>query len=260
MQAFTLTLAACCRPLLLLTLAPPALAAGMLEAGGGHAALSGAYGDWDDQYLRGNLRLDDGPLLSGELSQQRHFGERGTFAGVGVSHDFDPQWFGMLSAGGSSGGSFLPRLRLDGTLARKWLAQGQLVTSVGAGYFQSRVGYTDRSLSLGASYYFAAPWLLEGGLRLNRSSRGQVDSRRAFAALTYGREGQHYLTVRHEAGNEAYQAAGSSGLLVDFASRDSSVSWRQWLAPHYGFRLQANYYVNPSYHRAELQLGAFVTF
>ena len=62
--------------------------------------------------------------------------------------------------------------RVDATLYRKFLPGRNLVGSVGVGYYNAPDGHTDRSLSLGAAYYFEAPWIVEGGVRLNTQQPG----------------------------------------------------------------------------------------
>lgn len=233
---------------------------GFVEAGIGHADLTGNNANWNDQYLRGNVRLNPSTRLFGEVSHQDHFDENGTFVGMGVTHDFNDIWYGSLSVGGSDKGSFLPKERVDGSLSHKWLDKKNLVTSAGFTYYHSREGYIDRALLLEVAYYFDAPWIIQVGARLNRSNPGDVQSNRGYAAITYGRDKQYYLTLRHDEGKEAYQVVGSNALLSDFSSRETSLIWRQWLSSRYGFNLRANEYKNPSYRRTELQAGVFVEF
>lgn len=233
---------------------------GVLEIGGGHADLDGQNPDWEDYHLRGQLQQGPDNVFFGEVSRQRHFGEEGTFLGAGLNHVFSQDWYGSLSLGSSDTGFFLPAFRGDAALYRKWLPSRRLVTGVGYGYYRAREVYTDHSALLSAIYYFEAPVLLEVGARLNRSDPGKVDSQRGYAALTYGRARQHYVSLRYDSGRESYQLVAANALVRDFSSDEASLGWRQWLAPDYGFQLRASRYDNPSYRRNGIELGLFKEF
>ena len=233
---------------------------GYIEGGIGHAHLSDGNSTWNDQYLRGHAQVNDTNGFDGEVSHQSHFGDRGTYVGLGYGHVFDDRWHGSINAGTSDGGFFLPRLRLDAFLYHKWLERKSLVTNIGLGYNRAKDDHFDRSLSFGAAWYFDAPWIAEGGVRLNQSNPGQVTANRVFAALTWGRDRHHYLTLRHETGREAYQLIGPVAVLSDFDSRETSVVWRQWIATNVGFNLRVAHYANPSYRRSGLEAGLFLNF
>lgn len=249
---------------LVVPVAPPAPpAAGDARRGWelstGRQNLSGGYGDWHDVTARGTWGLP-GHLLQGEASLHRRFGEDGVFLGLSDTHDFNADWFGIVSAGAGDGAFYLPRYRVDGALYRKWLPQRNLVTSVGAGYYRAPDGHTDRSVTLGAAYYFSAPWIVEGGVRFNDSDPGSVHTRQRFVAATYGRDRQDLVTARYAWGGEGYLATGPATQLVNFRSREAALSWRHWFAPDTGFLLAANRYTNPLYQRTGLTVGIFHNF
>lgn len=233
---------------------------GFLEAGAGHAVLTGNNPDWNDQYLRGNLNLNPSDHLNAEISEQRHFGDRGTFVGASYTHEFNDTWYSLLSAGTSEGGFFLPKLRVDGFIYRKWLEKKNLVTHIGFMYYKAKETYIDRALQLGASYYFQAPWIVEAGVHLTQSNPGGIRSSRGFVAVTYGENKRHYLTLAYDTGRESYQLTGENSLLSDFASHETSLTWRQWVSNNYGFNLRASQYKNPNYRRTGFTLGIFRDF
>lgn len=233
---------------------------GYIEAGLGHHRLSGANPDWNDVYVRGLYQAGASTYFNGEASHQRHFGGSGSVFGAGVTHIFDDDWYGSLGGSTSSGGFFLPRWRADATLHRKFLDARNLDVRLGMGYNRAKETYTDRIYSLGAAYYFDAPWIAEGGVTINRSTPGDVSSKRGFGALTWGRDKSHYLTLRHEVGREAYQIVGSGSAISDFSSRETSAVWRQWVTERVGFNLRSSYYTNPSYDRAGVEIGIFSEF
>ncbi|MET0311901.1 MAG: YaiO family outer membrane beta-barrel protein [Burkholderiaceae bacterium] len=224
-----------------------------------HQNLSNGYGDWNGITARGTWALP-GHLVQGEASVMRRFGEKGVFLGVSDTHDFNEDWFGILSAGAGDGAFFLPRFRVDGAIYRKWLTDRRLVTSIGLGYYRAPDRHTDRSVSLGAAYYFTAPWILEGGVRFNDSDPGSVGTSQRFVAATWGRSGQDLVTGRHAWGGEGYLAVGPATQMVNFRSRESAVSWRHWLTPGSGFLVGANRYTNPLYRRTGVTVGYFQDF
>lgn len=233
---------------------------GFIEGGLGRANLTGNNSNWNDQYLRGGVHLTGKDYVTGEVSHQNHFGDGGTFYGLGYTRDFDENWYGFLSAGTSSGGFFLPRVRVDGLLFRKLLEKKNLVASVGFTYYKAKEVYTDKTILLGLTYYFDAPWIVQLGGRLNRSDPGGIRSNRGNIAVTYGRDKEQYLTLKYDGGTEAYQLTGAQSLLSDFTSHEVSLTWRKWLTKRYGFNLRAVYYENPSYKRKQAEIGVFAEF
>ena len=103
-------------------------------------------------------------------------------------------------------------------------------------------------------------WIVEGGVRLNNSSPGSVNSVAQFLAVTQGRDRHHYLILRLGAGHEAYELIAPSSALVNFPSQEVSLTWRQWLSRDWGFTLGGGYYRNSAYRRTGVTVGSFKTF
>jgi YaiO family outer membrane protein len=232
---------------------PPA---GEVAGGIVGAKLGSGLGEWLDQYSRANLQVGADDRLGLEVVRQRHFAEAGVFLGVRWERILGERWYASLSAGGGTAGFFLPRYRADAFLNAKWLDSKCLVTTLGLGYLRSRDVHSERSLFLGGTWYFEAPWILQVGGRLTQSDPGAVRSLRGFGALTWGRPQGQYLTLRYEAGREAYQAVSAGSTLVDFSSAEVSLLWRQWLGRRWGFDLQAARYSGP-YWRISGAAGIF---
>jgi len=230
-----------------------------LELSAGGQSLSNGYGNWRDVTLRGTY-AQSRHVLQGELSTNRRFNEDGAFLGVSDTYTFNEDWFGSVAVGAGDGVFYLPRYRVDAALYKKWLADRSLVTSVGVGYYNAPDGHTDRSLSLGAAYYFASPWIVEGGVRLNRSNPGSVNTHQQYAAVTYGRDKQDLVSARYTWGSEGYLAIAANTQMVNFRSHEASAAWRHWLNPKTGLLISANRYSNPLYVRSGLNIGIFHDF
>jgi YaiO family outer membrane protein len=230
-----------------------------LELSTGAQRLTNGFGNWRDVTLKGAYGLDK-HLLQGELSAHRRFGEDGVFLGLSDTYTFNEDWYGSLAVGAGDGAFYLPRYRVDGTIYRKLLPNRNLVASLGLGYYKAPGGNSDQSVSLGAAYYFEAPWIVEGGIRLNRSSPGSVGTQQQFVAVTYGRNKQDLVTARYGWGEEGYLAVAANRQLVNFESREASVSWRHWFNPRTGVLVGANRYSNPSYRRSGVTVGVFHDF
>ncbi len=233
---------------------------GYAEAGLARADLSANLSSWSDAYVKGHAQLSPRDGVFGEVSSQRHFGDRGTFVGAGWTHVFDEAVYGSLSLGTSEGGFFLPRLRVDGALFYKWLERRNLVTGATLGYYRAKDVHHDESLLLNAVYYFEGPWIVEGGVRVNWSHPGSVTASRAYAAVTYGRNKERYLVLRHESGREAYQLVAAATAVADFTSSETTITWREWLGKNTGLNLSAAWYDNPTYQRTGLAAGIFHDF
>lgn len=230
--------------------------------GGNYHSLSDGFGHWNGQYIKGEVQTDSRNRWSGEVLSQREFGERGYYGSVGNSHVIDEDWYTTISmgAGTPSDATFLPRYRVDAFLNRKWLEQRQLVTTVGVGYSKAMQTYNDKSLFLGATYYFPQPWVVQLGYRLNNSNPGSVNSSSGFVAVTEGREKDHYVTARFGYGEEAYQLLGNNGTISDFNSYIASLEWRKWVSDDMGFRIGGEQYHNPNYDRSGVNFGVFKEF
>lgn len=230
-----------------------------LELSTGAQRLTGGYGDWNDVTLRGAYGMS-GHLFQAEASVQRRFNEDGAFIGLGDTYTFNEDWYGSLSAGAGDGVFYLPRYRVDATLYRKFLPGRNLVGNIGIGYYRAPDSHTDRSVSVGAAYYFDAPWIIEGGIKLNSSNPGSVQTQQQFVALTYSRHQQDMVTARYAWGGEGYLAIGPNTQLVNFDSREASIAWRHWLSPRTGLLVGVNRYSNPLYRRTGVNAGIFHSF
>ena len=234
--------------------------ASMIEVGALHHNVSAGYGDWDHKFVRANVRSAPGSLWNGELVHARRFGDSGTLAVLGHTRDFGQLWYGSASIASSSGGFFFPSLRLDLTAHRRWGAQHKLVTTAGLTMFNAKDGHRDRSVLLGAAYYFDLPLVLEGGVRFNRSNPGAVTSRANYLAATYGRDKERIISFQHGFGREAYQLIGPDALLVGLDSKVDTLTWREWLRARQGFQLRAERYSTPFYHRQGIEFALFQEF
>jgi YaiO family outer membrane protein len=230
-----------------------------IELSTGTQNLTAGLGNWDEITLRGTYGSGS-HTFKGELSQNRRFDQNGTFVGLSDTYTFNEDWYGWVSIGAGDGAFYLPRYRVDTSLSRKWLDRKNLVTSFGLGYYDAPDGHIDRSVTAALTYYFEGPWIVEGGVRLNNSSPGSIESQQQFVAVTYGRDKQDLVTARYGYGGEGYLSIASDTQLVNFDSHESSIAWRHWVNPRTGFILGANRYNNPSYNRTGVILGIFHDF
>ena len=237
-----------------LSLPPPAERG--LEAYTSRQSLSNGYGRWTEIGLRGNWAMGN-HLLGAEIATMKRFGESGRFIGLSDTITLDPDWFATVSLGAGDGASYLPDHRFDAFINRKLLANRQLIATLGTGYYRAPSRNTDRNVSLGATYYFDAPWVVQGEVRFNESSPGSVRTQQQFIAATWGRNGETQVLLRHGWGAEGYQAIGAGASLVNFKSHQSQLGVRQWLGPHWGMNLALERYSNPFYTRKGATLSLF---
>jgi YaiO family outer membrane protein len=233
---------------------------GFIETGVNYYLLNGAQKNWFGQYLRGVVDVAQKNIWNYEVVHEQEFGDAGTFFSLGYTHAFDAEWHSTVSMGSSAGGFFWPQFRVDAFLSRKWLEKRNLVTTIGFGYYDAKDLHHDLNLFIGATYYFESPWIVEAGLHYNISQPGSVTAPGPFAAVTYGRNKEHYLVLRVGIGREAYQVVGPDVAITDFASQVVTLTWRQWLTREWGFRLLTEYYHNPTYERVGFEIGIFRDF
>jgi len=70
-------------------------------------------------------------------------------------------------------------------------------------------------------------------------------------------------TLRHAAcrlWKKAYQLIGPVATITDFHSQTLTITWRQWVGPHWGVNVVADYYHNPTYMRGGTSVGFFREF
>ncbi len=235
---------------------------GSVQLGYGHARLSDDSPNWNDAFVRGNVNLGNASgVVNWEASRQSHFGEKGTALALSITREVNIDWYASVGVSGGSGASFLPKHRFDVALYRKWLESRQWVT--GLQFTSSRSGdgvFRDHAWQLSSTYYFGFPLVGELGFKRNTSNPGSVSTDRFYVAATYGKDKDSFASVRYDTGREGYlpQIAGVSA--TNFRSRVTTVTWRQWLSPTWGYELAAEHYKNPFYAREAAVVSVFVDF
>ncbi len=240
--------------------AAPFKQSGYVEAGGDFSAVTHDYGNWYGEYVKGEIQTDPNNRWNAELLNLTAFRQTGVYGAIGNTHDFNEDWFSNINIGGSEGGLYLPRYRVDAFLNRKWLEDRQLITTIGFGDYKAMDVHNDQSIFFGATYYFPELWVVQGGIRFNNSHPGGVNSNSQFVAVTEGEQKKHLVTLRYGWGEEAYQIIGPGQALSDFNSQTISLEWRQWLNDDWGFDARGEQYHNPNYDRTGINLGIFKDF
>jgi YaiO family outer membrane protein len=238
---------------------PEKILTNFIESGSSYESLSNGFGQWSGGYLRGAVTHGNN-TWNAEINGQNEFGDAGVYLAVGDTHNFNSDWYGVLTVGSSAGGFFWPRFRADGFLNKKWAARKQFITTVGAGYDIAKDVHRDHRLFIGTVYYFDRPWIIEDGVHFNISNPGAVFSASGFVAVAEGRNKQHYLTFNVGFGQEAYQLIGPDTVLSRFPSQTATFTWRQWIGKNWGFNLVSDFYHSPFYHRGGGSLGFFREF
>ena len=221
--------------------------------------LSDGYDNWHETGIRGSYEIGV-QRFQAELATMRRFGESGNYLGIGDTIIFNPDWFGTFSVGVGDGAAYLPRYRIDAFVNRKLLPSKNLVGTLGAGYYHAPDGHIDRNVSLGATYYFSEPWIVQAEIRFNTSNPGAVRTHQQFIAATWGHDKQTQITARYGWGGEGYQSIGEGAALADFRSKQGSLTWRHWLGPQWGVAVHVERYTNPYYQRNGVNASVFWQF
>ena len=230
-----------------------------LDVTTGFQHLTGGLAPWHQITLHGVYEKDSN-VFQGELSHKREFDTTGNFLGLTDTYTIDSDWFTSGSIGFGDGAFYLPKIRFDGFLYRKWLPKKNFISSIGVGYYDAPDGHIDRSIALGGAYYFSQPWVLEGGVRFNRSNPGHINSHQQFVAVNFTPNPQNSLSARYAWGSEGYVPLAAKTSMVGFNSTDASISWRHRLNTQWGFSVSANRYRNPTYQRSGIDVGLMRQF
>ena len=81
-----------------------------VEAGGDYLTLTNGFGYWSGGYARGVVASGHN-IWNAEVNGQHEFGDSGVYLAAGDTYNFNPDWYGSLTAGSSVGGFFWPRFR-----------------------------------------------------------------------------------------------------------------------------------------------------
>lgn len=234
---------------------------GYIEFGGGYSDMypSPPYLPWRDGYVR-ILSSGERNTFSGEGSRQDRYGDVGWYYGAGITRNLSDNWFADVHAGSSVGGFFLPKLRLDGSINRKVLSSRQLVLTGVFGYDKSK--QVNRDYRFGPAFTYYTKWSIvgQGGVNFVRSNPGNLLDMSEYLAITQGHEKEHYITVRAELGREGYEIVGPQTALQDFAFRQYSGTWRQWIGVNWGVNIIFNHENSPFYRRNGGTVGFFFEY
>jgi len=233
---------------------------GYIEFGGGYSDMyPRPYVPWRDAYVR-VLASGGRNTFSGEGSRQNRYGDTGWYYGAGITRDLSDNWFADAHAGSSVGGFFLPKLRFDSSLSRKLLTNKQLVLTGVFGYDKSKVQNHD--FRFGPHSRINTHWSIvgQGGVNFVRSNPGNLLDMSEYLAITQGHDKEHFITVRAEFGREGYEIVGPQTALQDFAFRQYSGTWRQWVGVDWGFNIIFNHENTPFYRRNGGTVGIFFEY
>lgn len=231
-----------------------------VEAGVNFHNVSNNQGDWFGQFITGQYQTDKKNRWNLYLQHQKAFKDDGFYIAGGNTHTFDETWFSDAAIGFGTDAAFLPAFRADAAINRRWLEGGPLVTTAGINFSKAQDKYTNYGVLLAFSYYFPAPFVLQGGVNLGLSNPGQVVSNAEFIALTYGYQKQFYLTGKVGIAHEAYQLLGTTSITNAFNSQNAGINWRHWLGEDWGYNLASEFYKNPYYHRTGGIVSVFKEF
>jgi YaiO family outer membrane protein len=243
----------------------PFVPSGSIDAGMGYHSLSDGYRNWNTQFVRGVYASDPKNTWNLEINNQNQFGARGVAMAVGNTHVFNDDWYTSAFVSASAGGFFLPKYGVDIMVNRKLLPARNLVVGVGLSTNRNKDRHRDTAVLLSGAYYFDAPLVIEGNVRLNNSNPGSVRTNYVTLAATYGREKQRYLVISHARGREGWQTVGdpvtgTSTTLTDFRSHSTLLTWREWIGRDWGMQLRAEHYNSAYYRRWGGEMGVFFDF
>ena len=239
---------------------------GYIEVGGSHSALTAGNPDWNDFYVRGAVSGGRN-TITGEITREARFGDSGWYGDIGLTRLLSENWYAQLSVGGSDGGFFLNKARVDALINRKLLQRRQLVLTLGGGFDQSKIANSDFRAQVEGAYYFDFPVIVQGGLTWTHASPGDILARSQFIAASQGHDKEHFVSLRYEWGREGYEIIGAPttlapafNVLFDFPVRTITGTWRQWIGPNWGINLNVDQQQEPAYHRVGGTAGVFLDF
>lgn len=238
----------------------PAKSWSYIEGGVQYAKLTAGYGYWFNQYLKTVIQKDENNIWEVDALHGYEYGQTADYGLVQTTHNFNENWYGSLGAGISDNSIWVPKYYIGGSLARKFLKSKKLVGYLGFQSYWFRPIYKLETLNPGLIYYFNKPWVVEAGVYLNRSNPGSVDTAVGYIAVTQGRVGEHFLTLRGGWGREGYLPVIANSPIVGYPSWVVTGTWRQWVGKHWGWNIVGENYSNRFYNRYGVSFGLFKEF
>lgn len=230
--------------------------ASWLEGGAFYQHVTGGFGSWKGAYARAVLAGSRNVWYL-DAKAQEAFRDRGVYGSLSNVHTFSSRVYTQIGIGAGTGDFVLPDLRLDASLSLKLGSARAVVLTGGGTAVDAKSGFRDRALFGAMTWYPRGGILLEAGARVNWSDPGSVQSARGTGALSLGRSGKRFVTLRGSIGTEGYQLTGLSQTLRKFDSQEAGVVWRQWISHGTGFVVGGDLYHNPFYSRAGVSVGLF---
>ena len=230
------------------------------EGGLKYQSLTAGFSDWTEGYAKGSWQQDADNRWAWEILASKRFNESGTYFSGAINHVFNDDWYGSLHLSTGTDVFFFPKYRVDAFINKKFHDERNLIGTFGIFYEDTRLINEESGLYLGATYYFSTPWVLEGGIRYNRSSPGPENSTRYKIAVTKGTNFDRLVTFVVDWGNEAYQYSSPIILPVDIRSTVYSLTWREWIKKDWGINVVGEYYNSETYDRTGVMFGVFKHF
>lgn len=221
--------------------------------------LSAGYARWREFGLRGIYQLGD-HQLSAEAINMNRFNENGNYLGLGDTLVLSPDWYTSLNVGAGDGVPYLPKYRVDAFLHRKFLDDRSLVGHLGLGRYRAPDGHQDDNASIGLTYHFSQPWIVQGQAKRTRSQPGSIGTQQYFMAATWGHHQQTQVTGRYGWGQEGYLSLGDARSISQFSSRQKTLTVQHWVGIDWGIQVTLDNYHNPYYDRHGLNLAVFKDF
>lgn len=236
------------------------LCANTIEGGGIYYDLNNGLESTYGEYLRARIEQSSADAWSVDITNLDRFGDDGTQLSLGNTHQFDDRWYTQLFVASSVGGFFWPKVRVDGSINRKWFADKRLVTTLGAGYFDAKDEHEDMSAYFAANYYFPNRFVAHGGVSINVSDPGGIKSSAGYVGISYVENKRRIMSVKGSFGNQAYQAITANNFVVDFPYHSVRLTWREWVGATWGVNVAAEHYASEVYNQDGFELGFFKEF
>ncbi len=240
--------------------AAPAFAENGVELEFTHSSLTSGYSTWNDVNTRTYLFSESNNQFIFEADYKNHFDQSAGVLGVNYTRTYDANWYQDFSATAGTNTEILPGLVLFSEIHRKFLENHNLVLGFGVGYNLDKSPYTDQNALIDAVFYLGENWVIQGGIRENRSSPGPVWTARFYGASTYYVTKLVEATLKFESGREGYTVVGANDFKNEFYSSELTAQLRYWLRSDLAIKGGVALYENDFYRRNSYSISLFKNF
>jgi YaiO family outer membrane protein len=213
----------------------------VVEVGGEYGSYSNGYGDANSQFLRFSLTRPSTYTWRVETGRVKRFNDTGFGYGLSYTRYFKDGLSFLIGVSSGTGEFIFPDYRIDLAVGRAFLAQDNLIATLGYTHIRSKSENRSNGVGLELTWYVNDHWILGAFGRQEYGHPGSTTSTSGGMGITYLIYKKFYLGGAVEFGDISYLLVGPGTALVDYNSVAYKLYSTYYVTPSAGFNLRLDY-------------------